>query len=158
MSSIRLQPWQDSDWSAVWRWCQRFWWQIADDFTPRDEAGFVAMQIARQAVNLGVWRDGQLGGLLTWERLNPIVCQAHCVFSREFWGRETTLPAIEAGLTTLWMSGYTKMIAPVYRSNRRMQVLLEQLNARCEAVLINHTRQQGKPTTVLLYGIDGGLQ
>jgi len=151
---IELRDFDPSDWPVIWKWIERYYWKVADDYAPKTLREFVDASIRRGSRNFGVYRDGELGGLIMFDQLSPILCECHIYFKRSFWGWGTTVPALR--LAHAWATGpggYKKGTSPVFESNRLMVRLLEHLGAVQEGFFRNHTTQRGKPVNVLYFSI-----
>lgn len=157
--SIILQPFEEADLPIAWSWAQSYWHMIADDFAIRDQRDFIEFKISQMAIQLGVWRDGELGGLLTCEPQSPVLCQAHAMFKKgidrrdSFWGWDTTVPALQLGIDVAWKMGYSKIACLVFEDNAAMNKLLERVGGRLEGVLMNHTRREGQMVNMHQWGI-----
>src|SRR4051812_9426637 len=79
-SKIELRPWEDSDTPIAFLWMEARWHDLADDFSPKDIDVFVENKRQQCAMHLGVWRDGELVGMLTQVPISPILCDGHAVF------------------------------------------------------------------------------
>ena len=126
----------------------------AKDYAARERTARAAFQAKLFDPTRGVYRDGELGGLIMFDRLSPILCECHVYFKRSFWGWATTVPALR--LAYAWATGpggYKKGTSPVFESNRLMVRLLEHLGAVQEGFFRNHTTQRGKPVNVLYFSI-----
>lgn len=160
---IIVKPWDESDWPLAWRWIGEYYFRVADDEAPKTQSEFVSKQMGRPATSFGVYRDGSLGGLVSFDILSPTLCEGHCLFKKgrsaadSFWGRSTTVPAIVQALQWMWVLGIERIICPVFESNRLMAKLLEQLGAVRDAEppagAKSRTVRQGRPVNVLYYSL-----
>lgn len=147
---IELRPFDSADWPVIWRWIERYYFKVADDYAPKTLREFVDASIRRGSKNFGVYKNGELGGLIMFDHLSPMLCECHVYFKRSFWGWETTVPALR--LAYRWAvteGGYKKCTSPVFESNRLMIRLMEHLGFVQEAFFRNHTMQRGKPVNVV---------
>ena len=152
-SVITIEPWDESDYPLLWSWCNKFWDSVADDDVPRTQTEFVMFKQMQGSINLGVYRDGQLGGILSCDPVNSKVCQAHAIFRKEFWGRETTERGLQLGIEFAWELGYTKIVSMVYQHNVKMRALIQAVGGKQEGYHVAQTRQNGKPVDMVSYGI-----
>ena len=150
---IELRQWDPSDWPIVWHWIKSYYWRVADDYAPRNERDFIADQMARGGLQAGVYRDGELGGVVICERVSPVLCEGHCYFKKTFWGWHTTLPALNYAFQGAWKLGYEKVVCPVLEKNRLMRSLLQALGAVQESHYRAQTRQHGEPIDVVHYSV-----
>lgn len=156
-SVITIEPFDPSDFPLVYSWCTKFWDSVCDDDIPGDEVNFVNFKMMQGSINLAVYRDDQLGGMLSCGPVNSWVTQAHCIFRKEAWGSEFTIPALQLGIDFAFEKlGYKKIISMVYEHNARMRALLEKLGAKQEGFHVAQTRQNGKPVNMVSYGIFKG--
>src|SRR5947209_6545796 len=94
-------------WPQVWRWMESFRARVVDDFGPQTLDEFVQMQEAREqagALTWGVYRDGELGGAITYEG-NTYSGTIHCLYKKQFWGAGTTDASLHAVLAELGARG-----------------------------------------------------
>ena len=153
-AAVTLSAFDDGDWPLVWTWTQDYWDLIADDYAPKDQHEFVEFQRQRQTVNIAVLRDGVLGGVIIIEPVSETVCHGHCLFKKpEFWGHETTLPAIEEAAHVAFDSlGFGKIAMFVFEDNVLMRSLLARLNVTQEGLLRSQTTRNGEPINIAVYG------
>lgn len=151
--TIELRPFEEFDYPVAWLWMRDAWAMIADDFSPTDLEIFLQMKRTNADLDFGVYRDGQLGGILTCVPVTPAVCIGHCVFSRSFWGRQTTEAALREGMRVAWKMGYAKIWCHVFEENRPMIGLLARVGAVFEGRLVNQARRNGRPVDCLSYAI-----
>lgn len=167
--SIELRPWREADWPLAFRWALQCWRWIADDSFPKDQRTWIRHRIAAtqdqeardqgMPKNFGVYRDGELGGILMCEGRGPWVCQAHCIFKRgidrrdSFWGHQTTVPALQLGIEKAWEMGYTKVQAVFFDDHRAMIRLMEELDAVQEAIYQRQAIREGEWATLVGYAI-----
>lgn len=150
--TIELRGWNSADWPICWSWLNRYYWKVADDYAPKTLQEFVDASISRGSRNFGVYRNGELGGLIMFDRLSPYLCECHVYFKRSFWGWATTVPALQ--LARRWATtegGYSKCTSPIFESNQLMVKLAERLGFIQEAFFRAHTTQRGKPVNVLYF-------
>jgi RimJ/RimL family protein N-acetyltransferase len=152
-SKIELHPWDETDWPIAWLWMQPYWRQLVDDSIPRDLDFFVENQRMKGAVSFGVYRDDELGGLLTQVTVSPWKCFGDCVFKKSFWGRDTTVPALEAGKRLAWSMGYHKISCIVFEDNHLMIGLLNRVGGIFEGILLEDTQREGRKVNMLSYAL-----
>ncbi len=140
----------------MWLWLEKSWHLIADDFAPKDLESFVEIKRRQDALNVGVYINGTLGGLLIYVPQSPIVCAGHCVFRRQFWGRHITVPALEAGKKFAWRLGYRKISCQCFEDNRAMAALLERVGGIYEGRMIAQTMRNGELINMLSYALLDG--
>jgi len=152
---ITLHPWDDADWPAAWVWFKPFWDRVANDFSPKTLEDFMEMKRAESPITIarGVYRDRELGGVLSAIHLDPSLCQVHVFLKREFWGAETVIPAVCQGQQLLWSLGYKKLWCLAYADNHRVIGLLDRIGARYEGTLFKHTQRCGEMVDMVSYGI-----
>ncbi|MBZ5578259.1 MAG: GNAT family N-acetyltransferase [Acidobacteriia bacterium] len=141
----------------IWRWIEPFRHKVLDDFGPQDLGQFVEWMAMKwdQQMTWAVYGDGELGGLLTFERLSPWLGTAHAIFKPDFQGKGITLSAVrETGLAIFdKMPELGKVEFYVPEGNLAMGSLLVNLGAKREAKLAAHTLCGGKPVDLWIYGI-----
>lgn len=130
----------------VWGWIQSFRNRVADDFGPQTLEAFVEKGIAdaERVRTWAVYRDGELGGMVTFEKWTEILGTCHCLFKREMWGRKTTLPALEQILKEIFAEGILKISLCVFADNKAIIALVKDLGGVTEGHYRNHTRRNGE--------------
>src|SRR5579872_629050 len=140
----------------VWEWVREFRDRVADDFAPSTLAEFVSQWEAQDAAGRRTWavlRDGELGGVITSNRLSPIVADAHCVFKREFWGRDTTAEALRHVFAAIFAQGVEKITSLAFRDNHALFGLVARLGFEREGTLRQHTRRRGELVDMVIVGL-----
>lgn len=140
-----VSPFPEYAWPLVWQWIQTFRARVCDDFAPLTCAGFVSQMTALKARTWAVYRDEELGGVIVIEGDSPHRATAHCIFSRAFWGRETTLPAMRAVGEQVFAGSLGKVMMFPFSDNHQMRALNRELGAVEEGILKGHTLRGGKP-------------
>lgn len=147
-------PFPTAEIPRIWGWIEPFRWRVSDDFSPKTLTEFITFYRAQaeRAKTWAVYRDGELGGAITYEQVSPIVGTAHCVFKKSFWGRKTTIPALQAAIGQMFEC-CTKLSLPVMDGNKAMLSLLRELGASKEGALEKHTLRDGKPVDLVLLAL-----
>lgn len=150
---IELRPWDESDWPIAWVWLDAAWDAISDDYAPRDVDSFVDIKQRQGAVNVGVWRDDELCGLLILAPVSPTLAMGHCVFRRRALRPGETVEVLGMAQRVAWSWGYRKIWAMVYPTNRAMIRLLETVGAHYEGMLLSQTQKDGRMVDMLSYAL-----
>lgn len=137
----------------VWTWMERFRSRVADDFAPKTLEEFVDDWERRGSETWAVYRDGELGGLVTVEQVSPVVASSHCLFKKEFWGAETTIPALQQVYGKVFERGITKISSAVFHDNDTIKSLAYKIGAKREGMLRNQTLRGGKPVHMVVVGL-----
>jgi RimJ/RimL family protein N-acetyltransferase len=141
----------------VWNWTQEFRDRIADAFAPKTLEAFVALWESMDRAGRKRWavyRDGELCGVITAQRLSPIVSDAHCVFAKRAWGVETTLASLRIVFAELFSDGTTtKISSMLFADNRSIIGLIRKLGGAVEGRLVNQTMRGGKLVDMVVIGI-----
>ena len=61
---IELRAWDERDNPIAWSWLNAEWDSISDDFFPRDPESYFIIRERQGAINFGVWRGDEVGGLI----------------------------------------------------------------------------------------------
>lgn len=147
-------PFPEYAWPRVWSWIETFRHRVADDFGPKTLEEFVEQRMAAtHEKTWAVYRDGELGGIVSFQALTPWLGTAHCLFKKNLWGFETTIPALRAVAEEIFATGIWKLTVMPFRDNLQIKGVLKRLGAECEGTLREHTVREGKPVDVLLYGL-----
>lgn len=103
-----------------------------------------------------MWKDGELGGLIVCEPVNPVVGLVHLVFKRSFWGSQTTLTACRSALKVGFESGIAKLCGMVFVDNNAIRGMYHKLGFVEEGHLRSQTLRGGKPVDVVCCGLTKG--
>jgi RimJ/RimL family protein N-acetyltransferase len=115
----------------LWHWINSFRDRVADDFAPRTFDEFLDDWNARAPVTRtwGVWRDEELGGIVSILPINPIHCQTHVIFAKRFWGHETTVPALQQVYAQVFAAGVLRISSHVFADNHQLIALARAIGA-----------------------------
>lgn len=150
------EPFPEEAWPRVFGWMQPCWHQACDDFVKKDVGWFVdsMIELSLRSRTWGVWREGELGGLIALEPLNPVAGLAHLVFKKSFWGSKTTLAAANQALEKVLGGGEAgKICGHVFPDNHPMRAMYGKLGFREEGRLRGQTMRNGKPADVIACGL-----
>lgn len=146
-------PFPDYALPRAWGWLEKVRNRVADDYGPKTVDQWVDQEIGAEGKTWGVWRDGELGGMLSFRQLSPWLGVGHCTFRKDFWGRATTRPAVEQALKEIFDSGIGKLTFAVFSDNAAIRSLLSEFGASSEGTLRGHTMRQGKPVDMTMLAI-----
>lgn len=135
---------------------QEFRARVADDFAPATLDAFVRQWRARQAVGQRSWavlRNGELGGLVTFQAENTHCGVTHCLFKKTFWGHETTLPALRLVYASIFAEGYHKVASLAFADNVQILHMARRLGGDREGTLREHTMRGGAPVDMMIIGL-----
>jgi RimJ/RimL family protein N-acetyltransferase len=145
---------------SLWEWICAARKQVADDFGPQTWDEFVDSELERVTVaasgnvaTFAIYRNGELGGYVRAERTGPITCDAHCIFARDFYGYQTTIPALNKVAGQLFEAGIQRITLSTLAHNTPVRALLKRLGAVEEGRLREATLQDGQPVDVLIFGL-----
>ena len=139
----------------VWRWIEPFRAKVADDFSPRDEHQFIAHMVEKWEgqKTWAIYRDSELGGLITFEKLSPWLGTAHLLLKPDFQGKGISLPVCKQAIAAMFEEGVGKLEFYPLAGNLAVGSLIVNLGAQREGRLRAHTVCDGKPTDVCVYGL-----
>jgi RimJ/RimL family protein N-acetyltransferase len=158
----------------VWRWIEPFKEKVSDDFSPQNEEQFLSFMAGKWKVQKtwAVYGNGELGGLIQFERLTPWLGTAHFLLKREFQGlssrgerpvgKGTGIPrqpgiAIQAcriaAADIFENEGVGKLTFNPFAHSLAIASILINLGAKREGTLTGHTLCGGKPTDMWVYGL-----
>ena len=142
-------------WPSVWQWAATFRDRVFDDSSPQTLDAWVTYAEAQQRLgqSWAVWRDGDLGGFVLAMPASISSMRVHCVFKRDFWGRETTQTALQLVLTALFSGSCTKVISFPFADNLTVLSFLKRLGFRKEGRLRQQTLRKGQPVDLIAVGI-----
>lgn len=136
---------------------QDFRGRMVDDFAPATLEAFVARELG--AVNRTSWsvsRDGELCGVVSFDLESPVMGVASAIFRRDFWGHETTLPALRLVYAEIFASGVRKICGRAFRDNNAVLSVAAALGAKREGVLREHALRGGKMVDMVVTGLNQG--
>lgn len=130
--------------------------RVADDFAPQTVEQFVdfSQKAASQSRTWGIYRDGELGGVICLDMVNPVTGLGHITCKKEFWGRKTTDPACQLALEAIFNeAGLLKISAMVFADNQAARSLYKRFGGKEEGVLRSQTMRGGEPVDMILVGL-----
>jgi len=140
----------------VWHWIEPFREKVSDDFGPRDLKSFLALMAAKleREKTWAVYGDGELGGLIEFERISPWLGTAHCLLKPDFHGRGIAVKACRIAVSEMFQErGLGRLEFRVLAGNLAIGSLISNLGGKREGTLEGHTLWQGKPKDVWIYGL-----
>lgn len=139
----------------IWRWIEPFRSKIADDFSPQTLDGFVAHMAARWEIQRtwAVYGAGELGGLITFERLSPWLGTAHIVCKPEMQGKGLAVKACRLAVAEMFALGIGKLAFYPLAGNLAIGSLVVNIGGKREGKLEGHTLCGGQPTDMWAYGL-----
>lgn len=150
-------PFPDVALPLLWNWIEEARHQVADDFSPQTPDEFIALERQRaesgEVLSFAIYRDHELGGYVRVVPTLPMSVEAHCIFKREFYGYQTTLPALNDVARQLFEAGIERLTLPVFAHNTAIRSLLKRGGAVEEGCLRAYTRQNGQPVDVIIFGL-----
>lgn len=140
----------------VWTWIQQFRSRVADDFAPDSMEAFVELWERKTAAGQRSWavyRDGELGGLVTFEAWSPVCGTTHAIFRKDFWGHATTVPALEAAYAEIFASGVERLLSFAFRDNSNLIHMAKVLGGVKEGTHPKMTKRNGQLTDMVSIGL-----
>ncbi len=155
-----VAPYPSEAYFRLYTWSKDVWSRISDDVTPTDPAEYVAWQEAvdraENVLTWGVMRGPELGGFIRFilDPAHPWMGEGHSLFKRDFWGRETTVPALVGVCRELFNDrGIKKLNMTTFPSNHAMKGLLKSIGARQEGEIRRVYQQGGKLVSAVIHGL-----
>ena len=127
--AIVRSPFPNHAWPSVWKWIQPYKSSVMDDHSAKTIDEFVEAKLELAAKETyrtwGVYRENDLGGLITFETLRPgdTMGWTHTMFKRAFFGRETTQQALSTVFQQLFEEGVQVIRSEVFKSNSNIRYL-----------------------------------
>lgn len=140
----------------IWRWIEPFREKLSDDFSPKTLEAFIAMKLPHwdRKRTWAVYGDGELGGLIEFEKLTPYVGTAHFLLKPEFQRQGLSMKAARIAAEDIFEhEGVGKLAFFIPSGNLAIGSLLVNLGAKREGTLEGHTLRGGKPTDLWIYGL-----
>jgi len=150
-----ISPFPTESLPRVWAWNERFRHQVSDDFSPQTQGEFVDAMLAAMDLQKtwAVYGDGELGGMITYQRLSPWVGTAHIFVKPKFQGKGLAPPALKIAFAEMFADGIGKLSFYPLAGNRAVGSLLINLGAKREGCLRSQTIAGGKPIDMHIYGM-----
>ena len=150
-----VSPFPFASLPRVWHWIEPFRGKVADDFAPQTLEDFIAHVSAswKRQKTWGIVGDGELGGLILFERLTPWLGTAHVLLKPDFQGRGVAVKACRAAVAEMFGLGIGKLTFRVLAGNLAIGSLLVNIGARREGTQEAETLRNGEPADVWLYGL-----
>lgn len=142
---------------SMWRWIQAFKHRMADDSFPTDLDGFVERWEAFAKAGRKSWaikRDGEIGGVVVSSMTGMITRDFHCIFRKDFWGKETTYPALNLILEEIFATGTEKLSTMAFADNHSIIFLMKEIGVTKEGYLSKQTRRDGKLVDMVMLGLE----
>ena len=140
----------------IWAWIAPFKEKVSDDFGPATLSEFVTHMAAswERQKTWAIYGDGELGGLITFERVSPWLGSAHMVLKPDLQGKGIGVKALRETFRQMFEeSGIGKLSFFVLGGNLAVGSLVHNLGATREGTLREHTLTGGKPRDVWVYGL-----
>jgi RimJ/RimL family protein N-acetyltransferase len=139
----------------MWDWMKEFGvWRVNDDFGPTDRESFIEHWLTAEGVETwGVWRDEELGGIITVQQVNVHLATAHMLFKKSFFGMTTTIPATREVFAQVFARGVGRIESYVFEDNAAMVGLAKKLGAEKEGRLRERTIRKGRKIDLLILGL-----
>jgi RimJ/RimL family protein N-acetyltransferase len=142
---IRVEsPFPAHAYPRVWRWMEGFRGRVLDDYAPRTQQEFVEASLASGVRSWGVLDYGELAGIVTFRAVNPLRGVTSCVFRREAWRQDFTVPALREVYRRIFGEGYQKLSAMAFWDNYQLRAFLRELGAKEYGPLAAETRRGGR--------------
>lgn len=151
-----ISPFPFESLPRVWRWIEGFREKVADDFAPKSLSEFVECMSTRweQQKSWAIYSAGELGGLITFERMNPWLGTASIVLKPDFHGQGISAKACQIAVGEMFQEpGLGKVDFFLLAGNLAIGSLLVSIGARREGTLESHTLRGGKPADLWVYGL-----
>lgn len=148
---------------TLWGWMEACRSRMADDFAPATFEDFLDTYEQRAGESWAVFREDSegetLGGFVSIREVNPVVAETHVIFSRRFWGHDTTVPALRAVYERVFEARpeLLKITSGVFDDNRQLIELAKAVGA-VEETSPKHplracTLRSGKPVGMRIISI-----
>jgi RimJ/RimL family protein N-acetyltransferase len=139
----------------VWRWIERFRGSVADDFAPKTLSEYVEHMASRwqEEKTWAIYGDGELGGLIEFQRFNLWLGTAHVLLKPDFHGKGIAVQACRQAVGEMFAQGIGKLEFHVLSGNVAIGSLLSNLGAKREGLQEGHTLSGGEPRDVWVYGL-----
>lgn len=146
----------------LWQWISSSRNSVCDDFSPKNiDELVVHWERKRRAGERtwGVFRSGDLGGMISSSLFSPILADIHCIFKRSFWGHETTFNAMNLVAGEIFSREdnekrqVQKITSMAFFDNHALFGLVKKLGFVKEGSLRQHALRDGKLVDVVIGGL-----
>jgi RimJ/RimL family protein N-acetyltransferase len=140
----------------IWRWIEPFRAQLSNDSSPKTLDEFLAFKAPnwKKRRTWAIYGDGELGGLIEFEKLDSWLGTAHFLLKPEFHRQGLSIKAARIAAADIFEhEGIGKLTFQILAGNLAIGSLLCNLGARREGTLEGHTLRGGKPTDLWVYGL-----
>ena len=131
-----VEPFPLADLPRLWVWMEQFKHQIFDDFGPLNQDEFVDLYMERLGGGdrtFAVYRGDVIGGFVSITAPDPCgVAESHCVFRKEFFGHQTTVPALKEVFGIVFADGVSKLATAIFSDNHAVAGLAKALGFQLE--------------------------
>lgn len=141
----------------MWRWIGEFKHRMADDSFPETLDAFIDRWDSFEKAGRKSWgirKAGEFGGVAVSNVTGMVTRDIHCIFRKDFWGRETTLPALTLIFEEMFSGGTEKLSTMAFADNNSMAWLMRAMGATKEGLLKNQTRRGGKLVDMVMLGLE----
>lgn len=97
--------------------------------------------------------NGELGGMISCERVSPWLGTAHIILKPGFQGKGLSMLALRQAFGEMFALGIGKLAFYPLAGSLAVGSLLVNLGAKREGKLVSHTLVGGKPADINLYGL-----
>ena len=150
-------PFPEWAWPLAWEWASPYLARVRDDFGPQTIDDFVRDAVTRERRGLQrswcVRRDGEAGGLITFQPWNPVCGSVHATFKRAFWGSATTDASLSLVHAELFDSGLRNLVSIVFSDNHAIRSLAKRIGMHEAGTIRHYTLRGGEPVDGVLLSI-----
>lgn len=150
-----VRPFPETEYPSVWVWADRVWDKLFADDMPRELGTFVEFfkKQGELAMQWAVYRDGEIGGIIEVSLLNfyPGVASAHCLFKRSFWGKATTIVALNQVFAEVFANGVHAFVFYPFSHNVGVRAMHKRIGAIDNGPIAMGITQNGIPVESSLY-------
>lgn len=155
-SPVRVES-EFPDWALprLWMWIEAARDRLCDDFSPREYDDFARDWDERRLIEKrwAVYRDDEIGGLVTITEQVPGIGTSHVVFKRSFWGHDTTLEAMRQVYEQAFSDGLHRVWSMVYTDNASMIALAKRLGFEREGRVRRAALRNGEWVDMFVLGL-----
>jgi RimJ/RimL family protein N-acetyltransferase len=150
-----IKPFPFESLPRVWKWCSDFRQKVADDFGPKTMDEFIThmRSVWDRQKSWAIYNDGELGGLITFERVTPWLGTAHVLLKPDFQGKGIAVQACRQAVGEMFEEGIGKLSFYPLGGNLAIGSLLVNIGAKREGTLEGQTLSNGKPIDIWMYGL-----
>ena len=149
------EPFPAYAWPMVWEWLQPVQFSVFDDFGPKSKEEFVeySLRVRANHRSFVVRIDGRIGGVITFDQVNPVTAIGHVLFARWCWGTAAPAEGLRQACARMFEGTTRKVLGLIPESNRLAIALAVRHGGKVEGLLRQHSQRGGQLVNAVAIGM-----